>query len=44
MRLQVRIHEEKVAGVVQQLVSGELSWQQVLDTYPAQQAAAEDDS
>lgn len=41
---QVRIHEGKVAGVVQQLVSGELSWQQVLDTYPAQQAAAEDDS
>ncbi|KAK9902771.1 hypothetical protein WJX75_005632 [Coccomyxa subellipsoidea] len=41
---QVRVHKEKVAAVVQQLVSGELTWQNVLDTFPAQQPAAEEEA
>jgi hypothetical protein len=41
---QVRIHEDKVAEVVRQLVAGALSWEQVQAAYPAQQAATEEDS
>lgn len=42
--MQVRIHRDKVAGVVQQLVTGELTWEEVQKIYPAQQAAAEEES
>lgn len=40
----MRVHKDKVAALVQQLVSGELTWQNVLDTFPAQQPAAEEEA
>ena len=41
---QVRIHEDKVAEVVRQLVAGALSWEQVQAAYPAQAGAADEDA